>query len=196
MLKIKFPTKPYDTKRILQDSYEFKTGVNVLVGKNGIGKSTLLRLLADSLIKKEIPFIVYNNLVDGGDNAMSLALNKGQMSMLRSLALHSEGEQISTNLGYFANKVGRFVHENRKSNQRWILLDAVDSGLSINNINELKSLFKLIKQDCKKNGIDVYIIAAANTFALAKDEACICVRSGQDMKFTNYEDFENFILGQ
>ena len=65
-MRVDFPTNPYDGKDILQPYYDFEAGVNVLVGKNGAGKSTVLNLLENHLRKKESPVIAYNNLHDGG----------------------------------------------------------------------------------------------------------------------------------
>ena len=42
--------------------------------------------------------------------------------------------------------------------ERWILLDAVDSGYSIDNVIELKELFDLILYDSHKLGYEVYIV--------------------------------------
>lgn len=72
----------------------------------------------------------------------------------------SEGENISLNLSKIASKLRKFVEtgdngdrfnalaktlalkddneENNVSNERWILLDAMDSGYSIDNVIEMK----------------------------------------------------------
>lgn len=48
-------------------------GVTVLVGCNGIGKTTFLRQLRNKLKKSDIPYIEYDNLHDGGNNSVSEA---------------------------------------------------------------------------------------------------------------------------
>jgi hypothetical protein len=81
------------------------------------------------------------------------------------------------------------------SNKRFILLDAIDSGFSIDNIVSLKEdLFKLIFEDARARGIELYIIASANEYELAKGENCLDVISGKYITFKDYEDYYNFIL--
>ena len=52
---------------------EIKSGVTVLVGCNGIGKTTLLKQIRDKLKENKIPYIMFDNLHDGGSKAISEA---------------------------------------------------------------------------------------------------------------------------
>lgn len=64
---------PYDCGFDLwkKKTIEIKSGVTVLVGCNGIGKSTLLNNIESLLKKDKIPVIHFDNLSDGGSNARS-----------------------------------------------------------------------------------------------------------------------------
>jgi len=75
------------------------------------------------------------------------------------------------------------------------LLDAVDSGLSIDYIDELKEkLFQFIIDDCKKKGIDIYFVVSANSYEMARESDCFDVYEGKYKKFKDYEEYREFIL--
>ena len=78
--------------------------------------------------------------------------------------------------------------------ERWILLDAVDSGYSIDNVIELKELFNLILYDSHKLGYEVYIVVSANEYELAADMNCLDVAEGKYVTFDEYDNFKKFIL--
>ena len=168
-------------------------GVTVLVGCNGIGKTTLLRLLKEQLRNENIPVISYNNLWDGGDHSRGVALRQGNLSFLAESALSSEGENITLNIGNFAAKIGAFQRQHAGVSELWLLFDAVDSGLSVDNIVELKEdLFSLILQH--RGDTEIYIIISANEYELARGEACFDVLRGKYITFKTYEAYRNFIL--
>ena len=78
--------------------------------------------------------------------------------------------------------------------ERWILLDAIDSGYSIDNVVELKDLINLIFEDSAKVGIDMHILASANAYELASGENCFDVNAGKYLTFESYDDYKKFIL--
>lgn len=172
-------------------------GLTVLVGCNGTGKSTLIQQIKDSLEKEKTPYISYDNLHDGGYNARSKAGFYGDFNFLASTLQSSEGENIMLNIGKFATSIGNFVKKqvDKKSTEIWILLDAFDSGFSIDNIIDVKrNLFDTILEDCKSKGITTYIVVAANSYELANGEQCFDVYRGKYIKFKDYEDYKKFIL--
>lgn len=169
----------------------FKPGVTVLVGCNGYGKSTLLNIIENKLEKNKIKFMKYNNLTDGEYFAKDNALYMRDLTLLANLATSSEGENIYTNIGRFVKNLGEFI-TNTDDDNIWILLDAIDSGLSIDNIIEIKEFFNyLINNEKDKN---IYIIISANSYELAKDERCFDVYNGKYLTFKDYEDYRDFIL--
>ena len=203
-----------------------ESGITVLVGCNGSGKTTFIDHIERQLKKEKIPVIKFNNLHDGGRNSMSEAIYNENYSFLANSWESSEGEQIVLNIGQLARRLRNFVEngidsknqkfdqfartlknlaksrenkdsENDKndeiSNERWILLDAVDSGLSVDNIVDLKNdLFDTI---LKYNfGKEIYIIVSANEYEMARESRCFDVYSGKYIEFKNYDDYRNFIL--
>ena len=193
--EFKIERDPYDEKDYIykRSSITLNPGVTVLVGCNGAGKTTLLRTIRRQLDKEEIPFIEYDNLHDGGANSKSAALFYGNISLAAGLMQSSEGEQISINIGTTASKIGKFVRENRDKPELWILLDAIDSGLSIDNVREIKEgLFATILDDNPNS--DVYIIVSANEYEMCIGMNCFDVVNGKYINITSYNSFAKAVL--
>lgn len=196
-----------------------KPGVTVLVGCNGIGKTTMLHQIESHLKEEEVPYIHFDNLRDGGSSARSSSLFYGDTMFAAISMCSSEGENIVLNMEKLAARIGNFVRtgedndrniamqkaftnlfkdEEDKSNieipkERWILLDAIDSGLSVDNIVDIKEfLFKtILEHNC---GNEIYIIVSANEYEMARGENCFDVYNGKYITFKDYEEYRNFIL--
>lgn len=168
-------------------------GVTVLVGCNGCGKTTLLNTIKNELKDKDIAAIAFNNLLDGGDKSISEAIFHNNIDFAGIAMSSSEGENIIMNLGKFANKIGKWVKQHKGEKELWVLLDACDSGLSIDNIVDVKEhLFKIIIEDNPNS--EVYIVVAANEYELANGEQCFDVQNGEYIVFKNYEEYRKMIL--
>lgn len=209
---------PYDSGFNITnpETIHITPGLTVLVGCNGAGKTTLLHNIKDEMKKQSIPVHLFDNLSDGGSSAVSSLLSgfgEYDMQLGATLCTSSEGESIKMNIGRQSTlykeflKTGKFRDSHYKlktlfseqepetqTNIRVFLFDATDSGLSIDNICELKDLFKLILEDSKKSNLETYIIAAANAYELCRNEYCMDVNKGVYTQFTDYEDYRNFIL--
>ena len=208
---VKIYVNPYGDKTDLfkKDCISIDEGLTVLVGANGTGKTTLLHCLSESLEKDNIPVASFNNLYDGGRYNIDYFLDKENFEMASLSATSSEGENIMVSLGEFCAKLKRFIEKGQfnkyhtfpskndtvsKSNERWMLIDATDSGLSIDNIVELKKLFYFILEDSKQKGISLFIIVSANEYEMANQESCFDVRKGEYIHFASYEEYKDFIL--
>lgn len=210
---------PYDCNvQMFKKKYILiEQGITVLVGCNGIGKSTMLNCLEEQLRKEGIPCIHFDNLKEGGSNATSEACFFGDFPFISSASISSEGENIMLNIGKIAERIGVLVRtgeDNTKSNrltklftertgensdtkelsnERWILLDAIDSGFSVDNVIELKEL--LFKTILKHNfGKEIYIVISANEYELANGEQCFDVYNGNYVTFKNYDEYREMIL--
>lgn len=195
-----------------------KPGITVLVGCNGTGKTTLMHQIKYQLKKNNIPCISFDNLHDGGSKAISEAVFFEDFGHVATAVCSSEGENIVMNLANLASRIGGFVRtgkdngknakldrafarifsdekeeEKEISNEKWILLDAVDSGLSIDNVLDVKEyLFKTIIEDYKEG--EVYIIVSANAYEMAREEQCFDVYNGKYITFSDYEEYRDFVL--
>ena len=177
---------------IEKDEITILSGVTVLVGCNGAGKSTLICQLKDILTGLNIPYMEYDNLRDGGDKRASWAGYTGDLKTLASMVQSSEGENIHFNIGEFAGKIGDFVRRQSRGADIWVFLDAVDSGLSVDNIVEVKNFFNFA-QDTDKDKT-FHFIVSANEYEMARGEYCFDVQSGEYVTFDNYEEYREFVL--
>lgn len=215
--KIKTWRDPYDEgfSTCRRKEIEINPGVTVLVGCNGAGKSTLLHNIRDEIKKENIPVFVYDNEKEGGSNSIAESAFYNDFSFVTTAAYSSEGENITLNLGKVALKLRNFLRtgeikgdltsafakifsnkEDEKivSNERWILLDAMDSGYSIDNVIEMKKFFQMIIDDAKKMRIELYIVVSSNEYELAHDSNCFDAMEGKYIRFNCYEDYKKFIL--
>lgn len=189
------PRDPWDTGEIVykKSSFTIRSGVTVLVGCNGAGKSTLIHRMQQVLKDRGVPTISFDNLTDGGDRAKSAAGFYGDISFLATAIQSSEGENIIMNIGQFARKLGSFIRKNQDAQEIWAFLDAVDSGLSIDNINDIKKfLHDVVLNDVR--GQEVYIVISANVYEFARGEECFDVQSGKYIRFSDYEDYRDFVF--
>lgn len=191
-----------------------KSGITVLVGCNGAGKTTLLHNIRDELKKDKIPVHLYDNLREGNSNSRSDAASEGNWAFVATSMAASEGENINMNIrnlasklmefrdtGRICDKTTRFIeifggdpYEIPQIKERWLLLDAIDSGFSIDNVIETKSFFRMLIKDFADKGLDLYIIVSANEYELANGEECFDVMNGKYIRFSDYDDFRKFII--
>lgn len=178
-----------------KSSVQIKDGLTVLCGCNGCGKTTLLHQIKNALAKENIPFLHFDNLLDGGNNSVSESLWYGDMSFVAQAVCSSEGENVNMNIGKFAQKMGAFVRKNQTEKEIFFLMDAVDSGLSIDNVIDTKKyLFNFVIDNCRNKGISVYVIVSANEYELARGEQCLDTLNLKYIEFADYEDFRNYII--
>lgn len=188
--------EPYDKgiKIFSKNTVTLEPGVTVLVGCNGYGKSTFIKTIKRCLDNEKIKYVSYDNLHDGGFKSISKALFDRDYTFGATAYCSSEGENIMMNIGKIAGKIGDYIRC-VDQNEYFILLDAVDSGFSVDNIEEVKIyLFKTILDDCTKQNKTVYIIVSANEYEMCLDERCFDIYNGVYKEFKTYNAYRNFIL--
>ena len=177
-------------------SVTIKDGLTILCGCNGCGKTTLLHQIKAQLEQEQIPVLSFDNLSDGGSRLRQKKLWMGDTSFTATSLLSSEGENIVMGTGDFARKMGGFVRSHESAKEIFFLLDAIDSGLSIDNVIDLKrDLFSVVIDDCRNRGITAYIIVSANEYELARSEdQCLDTLNLKYRKFPTYEAFRRYII--
>lgn len=216
MLNIKVWRNPYDTGVNITNPKEIQLekGLTVLVGCNGVGKTTLLQNIKEYLKEENIPVNLYDNLKEGGMNSIENCLYRGDTegaALLKALLYSSEGESIKVNIGQqiesYVNylKTGSMRKSKRlffddkddedvESKTRVLLFDAIDSGLSVDSVIEIKFVCEQLIKKADEMGVDLYIVISANEYEMARGEACFEVTKGKYIKFDDYEDYRKFIL--
>ena len=194
----KIPRAPYNKGDNIYNkaTFTFEPGVTVLVGCNGSGKTTLLRHIKEKVEQdNELLCLYFNNLADGGQNSTRRYLWSNHPELAASMITGSEGEGIVTNVGVVAGNIGNLVRENQSNNKAlFLLFDAIDSGLSVNNIVDIKEyLFKTILED-NAGKRDVYIICSSNEYELCNGEQCFDVQNARYLTFKSYDEYKHFIL--
>lgn len=217
----KFKRKYYGDRQIYKKaSATIEAGVTILVGCNGAGKSTLQSIMQNQLREDNHPFVSYNNEYDGGYFSRQNKMDFGDPLDSIAMCFSSEGENIAINLGDQVNAIREYINTGKSSkgisafdaiftelvsdsnktsqepisNERWIFFDAVDSGFSIDNIVEFKSLVDAIVNSCIHLELDPYIIISANSYELCSTYPCYDVMACKYVEFEDYEDYKKFIL--
>lgn len=203
MLKIKTWRDPYDAgfSTTRPKEISINEGLTVLVGCNGAGKTTLLMNIKDQCRTDNILCLYYDNLKEGGSRAFEAAVIH-KIELANALYNASEGEAVKINFGTVAAKIRQFLKmglasKNKKlleNNRRVLLFDAIDSGLSVDSVVEIRNVIDLILDDAKKIGIKVYIIISANEYEMARKAPCFDVASGKYVELQDYEAYRDFII--
>lgn len=170
-------------------------GLTFLVGPNGAGKTTLLSQIADYSKTNNIGLWQYDNLHDGGQHAANQYALQGDFTKVATAMTASEGENVALNFGNQVGEMGQRIGQAVSAHQPLIiLLDAVDSGASIDRARELAQFLSFVCDKDIKDAAEVYIVVAANHYELVKAPArCINVRTGSLETFPSYDEYAEFI---
>ena len=194
MRTFKIPRAPFGDEKIYAKSkVTFEPGVTVLVGCNGVGKTTMLRLIERELNKANLPCLYYDNLTEGGANARSKAAFMEDFDFVGLSMCSSEGENIIMNMEKTASAMGRFSMLYKDAEELWFLFDAIDSGLSIDNVLDIKEyLFNTVIEHNQNKR--VYILVSANEYEMASGEKCFDVQRCQYVNIKTYAAYKKLIL--
>ena len=190
----------YDTGNPLYkyNELDLKPGITSLVGCNGSGKTTLLHQINDYSNTHKVKCISYNDRLDGHSHLMGKLLWEDKTEDLANLVMSSEGERNYLGVGSFVQKVGRTIRECNKSSisDLIILLDATDSGMSIDNIEETREVFlDIIIPDAAQSNVSLYVVVASNNYEWVHDDriATMNVVTGKYLRNLTYSMWKRCI---
>lgn len=192
-------THPFDDDLKLYQKKEFTLypGINSLVGCNGSGKSTLIDCyLVEKLKKEHIGYYQHNDRHDGQQNYMSKLGFHEAYEELAQMFMASEGERIVQALAPVFSQLRPLFREH-KGGSVFIIFDAIDSGMSVDEIIEIRGLFlDLVIPDAKSTfDVDVYMVIAANNYEWCNDSRIhnIDITTAKEITFSSYEDYVKHI---
>lgn len=192
-----------------KSKFWLKPGVTCLIGCNGSGKTTLFNSIYDIMQINDnksdddktklhnVKYVRLNNYSYGPKELMQEAMFIGDMSTVISQAQSSEGEQIVGCLCRHASSLGTNVRSLEKGSHLIVSFDAIDSGLSYDNIVDVRNhLFSPMLDDAKKRGINLYILVATNTYALCDDASYdkMFIHNFKHIKVNSYKSFVKYVI--
>lgn len=176
-------------------SCTLKPGVTILVGCNGSGKTSLIHSL-EGTISIFSTYADYSDTSDGRSSAREMFAFYNNLEAVATSMMSSEGENVSINLIHAIHTIKQYIAENHEIFKKfYIFLDGIDSGTDIETIDFIKdTIFKDLISVFDAYGITLYIVASANNYELVRDMDCMEVYSGKYRRFSDYEEYRNYIL--
>ena len=188
-----------DTKIYKYDNFEIKDNcITCLVGCNGSGKSTLFKEMQNQLDELGIKYTEHlaTEAKDRLESAAFLHMNHEAQAYFSYSNWASEGEGIARRFEYLVQDIGHYVLTTcQNQNEAWIFLDSLDSGCSIDNIDEILDFLKNTVLGDKPEGLNMHIIIAVNSYAFLDNDyvKCLDVMTGQYVNFKTYIQYRNFV---
>ena len=182
----------------------FRPGLTSLVGCNGAGKTTLINETAEYLKERGTPFLKFDNLgEEGGENNARGLLSgglggyKSHEDMEKGLMLafaSSEGEKIRAAVIEYAGLVAKELERSAGYGEFWFLVDALDSGLSVDMIEDIKeylfrSLMKAVPEDT-----DLYVVISSNSYEMSEGTQCFSLEKMDYIPVGDYKAFKKAVL--
>ena len=193
-LKLKLRSEPWETdEKIFKNlNREIEDGLHILVGCNGYGKSTFMQFVKEKYKRDEnYKLLTWNGITNTRDGKGS-ALLRQNFEVLANMIMSSEGEEHNINLAMFLQGVG---HEVANLDRDLILLlDAIDSGISADRIEETLDVLAMIIADVRRRGYKCYIFVPSNTYEMVRHTHCMDPCTGEDLVFLDYEHWRKYIF--
>ena len=206
------PVKAKGTFPVIKDPYEdkrnfyhtrnvtFHMGITTLFGCNGSGKTTLMKQIKEYLEKRGTPCFYFDNTGENGGNQLSHTMFSRFLSGMHkdteeddlSLAVFgmsaSEGENVEMGLLVFLKHVMKNISVVKEYGEVYILIDALDSGLSYDKILTVKKALQSVLKKYQEVA-DVYIIISSNSWEMSEGTDCFSVSK---MKYLNIRTYDRF----
>jgi len=186
-------TMPYD---------DFDYGITVLLSPNGVGKTTTLlniqRELSDNQYIKTILYSHHDESCKTSKGASKLDFSDRFTEDVINSFFVSEGQELEYSfVNWLTDNVFPIFWEIKEKGKTQykelvLLIDELDSGLSIDKIKNAIEVFPILIDDAKKYGIKLKIILTANSYELASEfkENAIWILSKKKIDISTYNKFQ------
>ena len=111
----------------------FSHGITTIVGKNGSGKTSMIHEMNKWLTENKIPVYLYDQ-EEAGYRSQNSIFYGGPVSETAGYMCSSEGQKHIVSVGGQIGMIKSFFESNKDKEVAVLLTDALDSGLSIDNI--------------------------------------------------------------
>lgn len=183
-------------KRLHFKELEIKGRLNILVGGNGVGKTTLLNGIKrkEYEIESTTPIEIkqYSNSKDNYRVKTSANMTTPQMITQANAKFMSEGQSILYSLISFLGNIEKEAErllEEKKS--LIVILDEVDSGLSVDAINVLMHIII----DILNTHMNVQFFISSNNYHFTfVHNNIINMYNGKYQKINSYEEYFNLMI--
>lgn len=203
--RIPLNSDPYEDDRRFAKKKEavFRPGLTTLIGCNGIGKTTLLNRIREVLEKRGVPFAAFNNLGNEGGERGALGMleravggfDNGENAIGNAVTIwsSSEGEKIRTFFARFAAQAAKKASMHTGYGEMWFLFDALDSGLSVDIITDMKELVLSRIPSMVPENMTAYIIVSSNSYEMSEGTQCFSVERSKYVSVKTYAAFKKCI---
>ena len=121
--------------------------------------------------------------------------------LANAMLINSEGQNVALSFGYIITQIDYIISHTKSGSKVFIILDGIDSGVSVDIQKTYKKLFiDHVIPDAKDKGIELYIILGVNNYEFAKYEEenkdiihCIDIKNGKKVIFKSYDRYSNYI---
>lgn len=177
--------------RMLFDTIKIESSINILFGGNGVGKSSFLEAIATNKAKIEsnanYEIMFYKNSTDNAKSNKMKELGTTSDFVKAINSIHySEGQASIHHILSFLEDV---KDKTKKDNNIVMLMDEIDSGLSVENIN---MLMWLINELIDTGKVQTYI-ATNHYHWIYVYKNVINLYTGKYLKIDTYEEYFNLL---
>ena len=150
------------------------------------------------------PFLKFDNLGEEGgeNNARGLLsgwlggykphedLEKGILLAFSS----SEGEKIRAAVAQYAGSLMKELEKSAGYGEFWFLADALDSGLSVDMIEDIKEYLFRPLMEAVPEDTDLYIIISSNSYEMSEGTECFSLEKMAYIPVRNYDTFKKAVM--
>lgn len=157
LIKDKFGLKLYKPQ-----SVTLHTGLTILSGCNGAGKSSLLNEIHDYVVENKIDHVYLDCNESFHVSDIQMMEKTADIMTHLQKAWRSEYENYSDLFNDWIRTVR--PPDSMKGKSFFVIIDGLDSGSDTHFQKMHAKLFKLMCEDATKRGIDIYLVVSCNNF--------------------------------
>ena len=196
--EIKVSTLDDDGGRLYARSvFSFEPGVTVLVGCNGSGKTTLMRRIESRYgwgRERGVAARMFRcrDTDDEMSRLIGFAPTDDSFALGASMMSSSEGERMAQALKSAFDWMWNECR-NDGVTEIFMLLDSLDSGLDVHTLRMIRDVLDDVVDIARKDfGKTLYVLVAANDYALVEGRECLDVNAARRVAFKGWDDYAAF----